>query len=103
MQRKPLQHARQSRHERGLGTEWDRVRAIVMRRDKWLCQPCQRAGRVTPATECDHIVPRSKGGKCSTANAEAICADCHQAKTASENGRTDRTRARFDASGRVIW
>ncbi|ANB33257.1 hypothetical protein A6024_03660 [Rhodovulum sulfidophilum] len=31
-----------------------------MQRDSWLCQPCLRRGRVTPATECDHVVPKAQ-------------------------------------------
>ncbi|MGX8924127.1 HNH endonuclease, partial [Enterobacter hormaechei] len=44
------QHQRgQSRHQRGYGSKWDRLRPIVLDRDKHLCQECLRNGRYTPA------------------------------------------------------
>ena len=70
--------------ERGYGTRWRKLRTIAMRRDHWLCQPCRRAGKVTPATECDHITPKAKGGTDSLNNLQAICAPCHKEKTQAE-------------------
>lgn len=70
------------------GRPWRRVRDQVMRRDGNLCQPCHRAGRLTLATEVDHITPLSQGGAdLDQANLEAICATCHGAKTAREARR----------------
>lgn len=96
-----------SRHERGYGYEWTKVRALVLRIDGYLCQPCERAGRPTPATEVDHIIPKSLGGDDSADNLEAICTDCHKDKTSREatesRGGTAKPRIRFDASGAVIW
>lgn len=68
-----------------------------MTRDKFLCQPCLRKGRVTPATECDHVVPKAKGGKDEMGNVEAICSPCHTAKTTIENG--GRVKAEIGADG----
>ena len=75
---------RGSRQARGYGAEWERLRAEVMRRDERLCQPCLKAGRVTPGTECDHIVPKSQGGKDELSNLQSICSTCHRAKTSQE-------------------
>jgi 5-methylcytosine-specific restriction protein A len=55
-----------------------------MDRDDWLCQPCQRKGRIRPATEVDHIMPKSRGGTDDLGNLAAICSDCHNAKTQRE-------------------
>ena len=55
-----------------------------MQRDKGLCQNCLRHGRVTPATEVDHIVPVAQGGTDDLTNLEAICTSCHREKTARE-------------------
>jgi 5-methylcytosine-specific restriction enzyme A len=100
-------HDRRSRHERGYGTAWTKLREQAMRRDMWLCQPCRKAGRTTAATECDHITPKAKGGKDELSNLQAICQPCHAAKTAVEvaeaQGRATQTRLTFDAAGWPIW
>jgi 5-methylcytosine-specific restriction protein A len=75
---------RGSRHQRGYGTAWDRTRARILRRDAGLCQPCSRAGRVTAATEVDHIVNKARGGDDGDDNLQSICVDCHRRKTAAE-------------------
>ncbi|WP_354411979.1 HNH endonuclease signature motif containing protein [Marinobacterium sp. MBR-111] len=66
------------------GRPWRRKRDRVLQRDKGLCQPCRRGGRVTPATEVDHIKPVAEGGTDADSNLEAICTSCHRAKTARE-------------------
>lgn len=76
---------KRSAPERGYGNAWRKLREIVMRRDAGLCQPCLAAGRVTPATAVDHIVPKSQGGTDDPANCQAICRRCHVRKTARES------------------
>jgi len=78
---------RGSRHARGYGSEWDRLRLEILERDAWLCQPCRRASRLTAARTVDHVVPKVEGGSSDPANLQAICAACHQAKTAAESAR----------------
>ncbi|RCA23615.1 HNH endonuclease [Enterobacter hormaechei] len=79
------QHQRgQSRHQRGYGSKWDRLRLIVLDRDKHLCQECLRNGRYTPAETVDHIKPKAHGGTDDLSNLESICRGCHKAKTARE-------------------
>lgn len=75
---------RGSRQSRGYGTAWDKLRAYVMTRDAGLCQPCDELGRVTQAKAVDHIVPKSNGGTDDVENLQAICTDCHAAKTVLE-------------------
>lgn len=87
--------------ERGLGWKWQMFRRRILKRDLYLCQPCRKAGRTTPATEVDHIIPRAKGGQMTDDNAQSICAACHEAKTAADEGYTPRPR--FGADGRVVW
>lgn len=79
-----------SRHERGLGSNWDKARKRALERDKGLCQVCAKAGRVTLATEVDHINPRAKKGDHSLDNLQSICNQCHKRKTAEESGKTYR-------------
>lgn len=85
------QHDR-SAAARGYGWAWTQLRARILQRDCGLCQPCMRAGRVTLATEVDHVVPRSDGGTDGEANLQSICAECHAAKSAIERARSARWR-----------
>lgn len=80
-----------SRHSRGYGRDWDRLRQQVMVRDNRLCQPCLRKQRVTPASEVDHVLSKAKGGTDDMANLEATCSPCHKAKTITENGGRVKT------------
>lgn len=76
---------------RGYGQAWRVLRDQIMRRDAGMCQPCKRAGLVTPATAVDHITPRSEWGTDDPGNLQAICDECHGVKTAAE-ARRHRTR-----------
>lgn len=89
---------RASRHERGYDHRWVKQRLRIMDRDKHLCQPCMDRGRVTPAKEVDHITPKAKGGTDDDANLQAICRQCHKAKTAREH-RGDGPRKEFGPDG----
>lgn len=73
-----------------------------MRRDVWLCQPCKSKGRITPATECDHITPKAKGGTDDLDNLQAICRGCHSAKTEAEAAEAQGRRVR-PAIGEDGW
>lgn len=80
---------RGSRHERGLGTDYDKLRPQVIRRDKGLCQSCVRADRTTPFTQVDHIVSRAECKRLNRSpntldNLECICNACHEEKSARE-------------------
>jgi 5-methylcytosine-specific restriction protein A len=88
--RKAWQHDRRSRHERGYGTAWDKLREEVMRRDMRLCQPCLRKDRVAAAHAVDHIKPKAKGGTDDLDNLQAICRSCHLDKTMTDSGRRPR-------------
>jgi 5-methylcytosine-specific restriction protein A len=94
-------HTRESRHARGYGTAWDKLRKAIMARDKGLCQPCLRKGRVTAGNAVDHIQPKAKGGTDDPTNLQVICRPCHLDKTMRENGR--RPKQAFDVNGRPIW
>ncbi|MGY4892370.1 UNVERIFIED_CONTAM: HNH endonuclease [Xanthomonas axonopodis] len=69
------------------GRPWRRKRDSIMKRDQYLCAPCRAAGRVTAAEEVDHIVPQAEGGTGADDNLQAICVDCHIAKTKAEAAR----------------
>lgn len=81
-----------SRHQRGYGRQWEKLRMQVLKRDERLCQVCFKAGRIKLATEVDHVVPKGKGGTDSLANLQAICGPCHSAKTLLDSGRSTKPR-----------
>lgn len=66
------------------GYAWQKLRLWVLRRDRYLCQECLRNGRVTPATEVDHIKPKFEGGTDEACNTQGICRLCHKVKTQRE-------------------
>ncbi|MGE8439936.1 MAG: HNH endonuclease [Pseudomonas palmensis] len=85
---------RGSASERGYGSEWRRLRLLVLKRDGWICRcaECQAAGRVRNASEVDHIVPKAEGGTDHPSNLAAINPDCHKRKTQAEAARAMRRR-----------
>ncbi len=90
-----------SRHERGYGSKWVVLRARALRRDGYLCVPCLKEGRPTPATEVDHITPKMTGGLDTLENTQSICSVCHHAKTVRET--YSRNQVRFDIFGNPVW
>lgn len=88
-----------SRHARGYGSEWSKMREQIMRRDCGLCQPCSQQGRITPAVAVDHIKDKAKGGTDDPSNLQSICEPCHTAKTMAAQGKTLRERVKIGADG----
>lgn len=79
--------ARGTRHQRGYGTAWDKLRAQVIERDDGLCQPCEHKQLITLGSAVDHITPKAEGGTDDLTNLQCICRACHLAKTADEAKR----------------
>jgi len=85
---------RGTRHQRGYGTQWDKIRKRILARDHGLCtcEVCQAMGRVRIATEVDHRISKAEwkrrhgslDGCDAESNLGAINVDCHRAKTARE-------------------
>lgn len=71
------------------------IRAAVLRDDP-LCPVCKSAGRVTLATEVDHIIPLAKGGTDDRSNLQGLCAEHHADKTASDEGKQRRQQIGLD-------
>lgn len=90
-----------SRHERGYGSAWDKLRKIVLRRDGYLCVNCAKNDRPTPATDVDHITPKAKGGVDDLDNLQSLCRACHDDKSARDRGV--KVTGGFDADARPIW
>lgn len=99
----------ESRHARGYGADWDKVRKLVLDRDGRLCQcsHCKAEGRTTLATEVDHVVSRAKAQALGWSkariehqnNLQAINKDCHKRKTKEEQGATLRAKVKIGADG----
>jgi 5-methylcytosine-specific restriction protein A len=83
---------RGTRHERGYGSAWDRLRLVILARDHGICQPCKREGRIHEGTHVDHRVNKAEwmrlhgslDGVDDESNLQAINAECHRLKTAAE-------------------
>lgn len=71
---------------------WAALRQAVLAAEP-LCRACAAQGRVTPAREVDHIVPRTAGGTHALANLQPLCTACHRAKTFGERRSNDRSSA----------
>lgn len=95
---------RGSRQSRGYDAEWDRIRKLVMDRDRGLCQPCFKADpqRITLAVAVDHVVAKAVGKLLGwsreqmdeESNLQAICRTCHTAKTGADADEAQRLRTR---------
>lgn len=74
---------------RDSGTKRMRGYAWMKRRARWLrehplCCYCEQGGRVTAATEVDHVKPLIDGGADDEANFASTCTPCHIDKTRRE-------------------
>lgn len=70
---------------RGYDRNWQRLRKLVLHSEP-LCRECKRNGKLTAATEVDHIVPLTASGTNDWENLQPLCHECHSRKTAAENG-----------------
>lgn len=73
-----------SSRERGYGGRWRFLRQQVLERDSYLCCECAKEGRVSAASDVDHIVPKSQGGTDDLSNLQSLCKKCHKTKTYAE-------------------
>ena len=89
---------RGSRHARGYGSAWDKLRLEILRRDCGLCkcQECTRLGRLRIASEVDHIIPKAKGGTDDPDNLCSINRDCHRDKSLRDKGGIPKRRIGID-------
>lgn len=74
-------------HERGYDARWRKARLAFLRANP-LCLQCEGYGRIVPATVVDHVVPHC-GDRVlfwDQDNWQPLCARCHSAKTAAEDG-----------------
>jgi 5-methylcytosine-specific restriction protein A len=55
-----------------------------------LCVVCLTSKRAVPATQRDHVIPLAEGGLDDETNEQALCDDCHEAKSKAEAQRGRR-------------
>lgn len=72
---------RGSAASRGYDGGWRKLRRLFLQSNPW----CARCG--APATDVDHIIPRSAGGIDDWGNLQALCHACHSAKTGEQTPR----------------
>lgn len=73
----------QTTAQRGYGGRWQKARKGWLDKHP-LCAECEKAGRVTAATDVDHIIPHRGDMKLfwdSAKNWQSLCSACHKAKT----------------------
>ncbi|GIV49880.1 MAG: hypothetical protein KatS3mg038_0401 [Candidatus Kapaibacterium sp.] len=73
---------RPSSAERGYGGSWRRAREKYLQANP-LCVACLAAGKYTPATIVDHIIPHRGDARLfwDVNNWQSLCASCHSRKT----------------------
>ena len=69
---------------RGYDSRWQKARKSFLQKHP-LCVECYKAGKLTPATVVDHIIPHRGDQKLfwDENNWQALCKECHDKKTGS--------------------
>jgi len=67
------------------GRRWMAMRSLFLANNP-LCIECKKTGRVSMATEVDHIIPLFKGGTDALENLNALCSEHHADKTRKDMG-----------------
>jgi len=73
------------------GDTLQRMRMELFRRNP-LCVSCETHGRVTLATQRDHIIPLAEGGADTVENTQGLCVKCHDTKSLEERERGTRRK-----------
>lgn len=79
--------------KRTTGRKLQAMRAALFQAQP-LCVMCEAQGRVTLATQRDHIVPLAEGGQDTADNTQGLCEPCHEGKSLAERLRAQK-RSRF--------
>ena len=66
-------------------SHWRKISKGYLSRNP-LCVECEKAGRLTPATETHHIIPVADGGTHAEDNLMALCKSCHSRISLKERG-----------------
>ncbi len=76
---------RGSAHARGYGRSWRKLRDHVLAYEP-ICRICAAEGRVTAATDVDHLIPKRLGGMDDCLNLQPLCKACHSRLTVRHDG-----------------
>lgn len=68
-----------SASRRGYGRAWEKQRKRILLSEP-ICRLCDRRGLTVPATQVDHVIPKSIGGLDQDDNLQPLCKRCHEAK-----------------------
>jgi len=81
------EQVRLSSNDRGYNYRWQQTRLGYLRKHP-LCVHCQALGRVTVATDLDHIVPHKGDMEMfwQSSNWQGLCSYHHKLKTVKEDG-----------------
>lgn len=84
---KEADEKRGSATSRGYDSKWRRARESYLREHP-LCVDCRKRGFIEAATVVDHITPHKGDQKLfwSRSNWQPLCKQCHDRKTATEDG-----------------
>jgi 5-methylcytosine-specific restriction enzyme A len=99
--------SKESRHARGYGSAWDKLRLRILARDSHLCQCPDCLGgkkRLTPASEVHHKVPKADAKRMGWTqaqvdhpdNLQSVAKACHQRMTDEHEGRKPKARVGLD-------
>ena len=75
---------------------WERLRARILRRDKYMCQLCKRYGRMIEATEVHHIkhLEDCPEEAFNPSNLVSLCHSCHNRQHPEKTAYTNLSRER---------
>jgi len=93
LQRRVYDERRGTAHARGYTSRWRRIRNAYLAEHP-LCEWCESAGKVTRATEVDHIIALQDGGAID-GSLQSLCHPCHARKTKADDARRAKKRAKF--------
>lgn len=80
---KPGMRRRLGPNDKG-SAAWKELRLSILARDKRMCYSPYPDVCTGQATEVDHLIPRSQGGRSVAYNLRAICRSCNNEKSKSE-------------------
>lgn len=83
LRREPEQRRNREDRLRYFTSRWTRLRMMVLRRDRGLCQECLRNGKTETGNQVDHIRAAKHADELFWVqdNLQTLCRKCHTMKT----------------------
>lgn len=100
----------ESRHKRGYGNAWDKLRKDILKRDNGMCQCEQCRGLKLKGNEVHHIVSKDRAKTLgwtaqetdNPLNLQCVNTECHKRITAAEQGRMLKPKIKIGLDGYPI-